>query len=77
MLMNQIGIIGFSSIPIYTTEIYTEKIFTQKLDYIHKNPVSGKWNLVTNPLDYFYSSIRFYELNQDDFGFLTNYYFDG
>lgn len=63
--------------PVFTTEIYTDKIFTQKLDYIHQNPVSGKWRLVTNPMDYFYSSMRFYELNQDDFGILTNYYFDG
>ncbi len=35
------------------------------LDYIHKNPVSGKWNLVENYLDYKYSSARHYELGEE------------
>jgi hypothetical protein len=41
-------------------EIITEKFVRQKLNYIHKNPVSGKWKLVEHYLDYKYSSARFY-----------------
>lgn len=33
----------------------------QKLDYIHGNPVSKKWHLVTFPGDYVHSSAGFYE----------------
>ena len=28
------------------------------LDYIHHNPISGKWNLVTDYIDYEYFSAR-------------------
>lgn len=34
------------------------------LDYIHHNPVSGKWNLANDYLSYKYSSARFYELGE-------------
>ncbi len=49
----------------------------QKIDYIHFNPVSGKWRLAKDYLDYHYSSARFYETGVDDpiaigFGFLNN-----
>ncbi len=57
-------------------EIYNDKVFEQKLNYIHENPVHSKWHLVDKPFDYKYCSFRFYEMNEDDFGFLTNYYFD-
>ena len=30
-------------------------------DYIHHNPVSGKWNLVDDFVDYEYSSAGYYE----------------
>ena len=32
----------------------------QKLDYIHNNPISGKWNLAASAVDYEHSSARFY-----------------
>ena len=57
-------------------EIYNEHLARQKLDYIHFNPVSGKWQLAENDLDYFYSSARFYETGIDDFGFLKNIFYD-
>jgi len=38
----------------------TEFIF-QKLEYIHRNPVSKKWQLVNDFADYEYSSASFYE----------------
>ncbi len=53
--------------------IWTEHVLVQKLDYIHRNPVKGKWNLAELPEDYHYSSARFYILNEDYFGFITHY----
>jgi putative transposase len=53
-------------------EIYNKKIAHQKLNYIHFNPVSGRWQLSKNDLDYYYSSARFYEPGIDEFGFLKN-----
>ncbi|MBX2957157.1 MAG: hypothetical protein KF846_13425 [Cyclobacteriaceae bacterium] len=40
----------------------SEKMVWQKLDYIHRNPVSGKWSLVTDFTQYPHSSAGFYEL---------------
>jgi hypothetical protein len=39
--------------------IYT-KFIMQKLEYIHKNPCSGKWSLVSSPFEYKHSSALFY-----------------
>ena len=60
-------------------EIFSRHVAEQKLNYIHFNPVSGKWQLAKDDLDYYYSSARFYETGIDDFGFLKNLYevFDG
>jgi len=44
-------------------ECYTEKFIIQKLDYMHANPVSGKWNLVKDYTMYTHSSAGFYERN--------------
>jgi REP element-mobilizing transposase RayT len=40
---------------------YSEWFIEQKLDYIHHNPVSGKWKLVEDYTDYIHSSAAFYE----------------
>jgi len=40
---------------------------------IHHNPVSGKWILLTNFMDYEYSSARFYESGEP--GKITIYYY--
>ena len=45
-------------------EVVTEKFIRQKLNYMHKNPVSGKWKLVEDYLDYQYSSARFYDFGE-------------
>ncbi len=60
-------------------EIYSRAVAKQKLDYIHFNPVKGKWKLAKDDLDYYFSSARFYETGLDEFGFLNNLYtvFDG
>ncbi len=42
-------------------ECTDEEMLTQKLDYIHANPVSGKWSLVEDAMDYPHSSFGFYE----------------
>jgi REP element-mobilizing transposase RayT len=44
----------------------------QKLNYIHSNPVSKKWNLAIDREKYFYSSANFYENGISEFGFLKN-----
>jgi putative transposase len=53
-------------------EIYSHSVAHQKLDYIHRNPIKGKWNLAEDALSYKYSSCRFYETGEDEFGFLEN-----
>ena len=60
-------------------EIYSRAVAKQKLDYLHFNPVSGKWRLAADDLSYYYSSARFYETGIDEFGFLHDLYsvFDG
>ena len=60
-------------------EIYSRAVGVQKLQYMHFNPVSGKWQLSKDDLGYYYSSARFYETGVNDFGFLSNLYevFDG
>ncbi len=41
--------------------IFSEKFLIQKLNYIHHNPVSGKWNLSADFVSYEHSSAAFYE----------------
>ncbi len=45
-------------------QILTENFIRQKLNYMHKNPVSGKWKLVEDYLNYVHSSARFYDLGE-------------
>ena len=55
-----------------SVEISNTTFAKQKLEYIHFNPVSGKWNLARDYMEYNYSSARFYETGVDEFGFLSN-----
>ncbi len=57
------------SLAIY---LFSEEIAYQKLDYLHANPVSGKWRLVDDFCDYKYSSAKFYELGIKDFEFIRD-----
>ena len=52
--------------------LYTRKTAYQKLEYIHRNPLAGHWQLVKDPCDYKYSSARYYELNEKNFSFLKD-----
>jgi len=48
---------------VKTIESY--KFLRQKLNYVHNNPVQERWALVANPIDYPYSSCRYYEKGLD------------
>ena len=56
-----------------SVDIYSREVLEQKLDYIHANPVSGKWNLAPDFVQYKYSSASFYEDNTSEFKFLSHY----
>jgi hypothetical protein len=49
------------------------KFIQQKLNYIHANPLSKKWNLVEDPVAYTHSSARFYELDKQGVYDVTHY----
>jgi REP element-mobilizing transposase RayT len=51
----------------------SRKVVEQKLAYIHNNPCQGKWMLTNNPMDYKFSSVRFYETDGKEYEFLTHY----
>jgi len=42
-------------------ECYSIDMVEHKLDYMHHNPMKGKWSLVNDPIDYIHSSASFYE----------------
>ncbi len=52
-------------------ELRSKNVFKQKLEYIHNNPVKARLCLL--PEEYKYSSAKFYELNINDWNFLTHY----
>ncbi|MCC6721130.1 MAG: hypothetical protein IT243_02940 [Bacteroidia bacterium] len=45
----------------------------QKLNYMHLNPCSGKWNLAATPEDYEHSSAKFYICGMQSIYPVTNY----
>lgn len=54
-------------------ELFTRNMVEQKIDYIHNNPSQTNWNLADEPIEYKYSSARFYETGIDDFNLLSHY----
>ncbi|MBX7140275.1 MAG: transposase [Chitinophagales bacterium] len=56
-----------------TIEVMSRSIAEQKLDYMHLNPLSGRWNLVSFPEEYRYSSAKYYMLNRSSFNFIRHY----
>ena len=42
--------------------VFSEKFLIQEINYIHHNPVSGKWMLAKNFAEYEHSSASFYEM---------------
>jgi hypothetical protein len=60
--------------PSFDSKIcFSEKMILEKLDYMHQNPVSGKWNLVEEYTDYLHSSAKFYEFNKQGIYPVTHY----
>lgn len=57
----------------YASEMYNRKVVEQKLDYIHNNPVSKKWNLASSPENYYFSSAAYYLNDDRTFDFITRY----
>jgi REP element-mobilizing transposase RayT len=53
--------------------VYHRDFLLQKLQYIHLNPVRGKWKLVEHWEEYEHSSARFYVRNKID-GFVPVHY---
>jgi REP element-mobilizing transposase RayT len=42
----------------------TPHFILQKINYIHNNPISGKWNLAKVRTDYVHSSAHFYDTDE-------------
>lgn len=55
----------------FKATMYNRRVAAQKLHYIHYNPV--KAGLCDVPENYPFSSYRYYELNEDEWGFITHY----
>lgn len=53
-------------------EIENELIFAQKLEYMHNNPLQEKWKLCKSPIEYKFSSAKFYETSIDELFILSN-----
>ena len=49
-------------------ECFSSDFIEQTLNYIHKNPVSGKWKLADSYLDFERSSANFYEFSKIKLG---------
>jgi putative transposase len=59
-------------------EIESEKFMIQKVNYIHRNPVSGKWKLANDYRLFEYSSAGFYEPAEGNIykGYPVTHYID-
>lgn len=53
-------------------ETISREMALQKLDYIHGNPMQGKWSLSDSAEEYKFSSASFYATGVDNWGFLTH-----
>lgn len=49
------------------------EFITQKLEYFHANPMKGRWNLCSDPVDYPHSSAKFYLTNEQGIFEVTDY----
>ena len=54
-----------------------QKFIRQKINYMHRNPLCGKWNLADTLIDYPHSSARFYETGEHSAYSVTNYFESG
>lgn len=56
-----------------TSRLPSIELVEQKINYIHANPVRGKWNLCKEFFEYKYSSAGFYYKDEKTWDFLTHY----
>ena len=54
-------------------ECFSDKMLKTKLDYMHRNPCRGKWDLVNNPIDYIHSSAKYYYTGEQGYYPVTHY----
>ncbi len=47
---------------------FSARYIDQKINYIHKNPINGKWNLANDIYSYPHSSASFYEFGECIYG---------
>jgi REP element-mobilizing transposase RayT len=52
-------------------DLYSQEVLIQKLNYIHYNPVKSAY--CVEPLDYRFSSAKFYKELEDEFSFLSRF----
>ena len=52
--------------------LYSREVAFQKLDYIHNNPLTERWQLAKRPAEYLYSSAAFYEDDNRSYSFLMD-----
>ncbi len=50
-----------------------DKFIVQKLDYMHNNPFTGKWQLSVNAIEYAHSSAKFYICGEQGIYQVKNY----
>jgi REP element-mobilizing transposase RayT len=50
----------------------SDKFINQKLEYLHSNPCTTKWDLCISPADYLHSSAKFYILGEQGIYPVTN-----
>lgn len=55
-----------------TSRLPSMELIMQKLNYIHQNPIRGKWNLCTEITDYKYSTAAMYYKNENVWDFVTH-----
>ena len=51
----------------------SNKFVWQKIDYMHNNPCTGKWQLAVNPIEYIHGSARFYLTGVQGIYAVTNF----
>ena len=49
------------------------EMINQKLDYMHDNPCTGKWQLAESPVDYVHSSAKYYITGEQGTYTITNF----
>ena len=54
-------------------DMLSREMLEQKLEYIHHNPCQTQWMLADEPVNYNYSSMSYYLLNDERYEFIKHY----